>query len=149
MADLVKFRRLRDAKNKRLGIAPTKWEKVNDNNLTQVLNNTFQDVLKLAPEEGIKDMTLDEYLHTYKDQADFELNWEKNNDGQMSRYQKAYMDDYDIAMTEFREQDQSQSRTLDQFNNEEADIYDEYRNKAAFNQDKNEFDRLTTEATDE
>lgn len=67
----------------------------------------------------------------------------------MSRYQKAYMDDYDIAMTEFREQDQSQSRTLDQFNNEEADIYDEYRNKAAFNKDKNEFDRLTTEATDE
>ena len=47
------------------------------------------------------------------------------------------MDDYDIAMTEFREQDQSQSRTLDQFNNEEADIYDEYRKKAAFNEDKN------------
>jgi len=67
MAELVKFRRLRDAKNKRLGIAPTKWEKVNEDNLTLVLNNTFANILNLAPEEGIKDITINEYLHTYKD----------------------------------------------------------------------------------
>jgi len=59
----------------------------------------------------------------------------------MHRYQKAQLDEQDIAMNEFRQEGISGSRSLSDFieNDGQKDIYEEYRNT------KEEQDKLAKE----
>ena len=86
------------------------------------------DVLDYSAEEVIDEFTYKNMYSDIKKSGIVHDNIiENENEGQMFDYQRAFMDEHDVATHDYR--DEQTDRTLDSFINEESDIFESYKEK--------------------
>jgi hypothetical protein len=113
------------------------------------LRSRYFDVLEQSSSEAIQDLPVAEYLALFKDDAPIRHQAVQDASSSMYRYQQTYMDESDLARHQFRTAADVNTRTLDEFQDEQESIYDEYRKHAADPDSQSRFDALKQESLEQ